>query len=161
MRAAENLGRFTVRTAYIGTATAGSVLTAANLNKAPGGWIGDVNTTSVQTGISTVTDLTSLTVTVTVGTSRRVKITGFVPGRQQTSGGLVKINIQEGATVLTSAYLTAGVAVFSIFTAQVVLTPSSGSHTYKLTAETSAGTFDTSPSAANPVSIVVEDLGPA
>ena len=55
-----------VRTAYAPVAS--TVLTAANLAKLPGGWIGDAQVTANQTGITTATDLTGLTVAVTAGT---------------------------------------------------------------------------------------------
>ena len=73
-----------VRTAY--DAVAGSTLTAANLDRYPGGWIGYAEATTGQTGISGAADLTSLSVTVTVGTSRRILAEGYgrrLPSRRR------------------------------------------------------------------------------
>ena len=48
--------------------------TATNMNKMAGGWIGYSSNSSDQTGITTATDLTSITVDVTVNTSRLIRV---------------------------------------------------------------------------------------
>jgi hypothetical protein len=44
---------------------------------------------------------------------------------------------------------------------RVVVTPSSGSNTYKLSGSTAAGTMDLNAAATQPAFILVEDLGPS
>lgn len=149
-----------VRTAY--APVAGAVLTATNLAKLPGGWIGYAEQTAVQTSITTLGDLTNLTVAVTVGTGRRIRISGFVSLAQSTTAGLAEVDIYEGATQLQRAYTpiqtTAG-QNFAILMPQVVLTPTSGAHTYNLKVATSAGSAVTNSSATTPSFILVEDIG--
>jgi len=127
-----------------------------------GGQLGYAQVVADQTGITTVTDLTGLSVVVIVATSRRIKISGHVFVLQNTSTGIPDGNFQEGATVLGrlgSDDLSAGQR--TVWDTSVVLTPSAGSHTYKLTASTSAGTLDVKASATNPAYILVEDIGAA
>lgn len=150
------------RTGYVATESALDVLTTTNFNKMPNGLIGYATTTSTQTGISSVTDLTSLSVTVTANTSRLFKITAYVVVFQQTSTGTVTLSIKESATTLGAgqkAVVASNAAIMHVTT--LVTAPSAGSHTYKLTLATSAGTVDTSSSAAQPAWIMVEDVGPS
>lgn len=149
------------RTAY--APVAGTAITAANHAKFPGGWIGYVEAVSAQTGITTgPTDLTSLTVSVTVGTSRRLTIQGSTGVQQISSQGLADLQIRNNAgTVLNRAQKT----IASGFTNQLqivsIQTPSSGSNTYKLSLGTSAGTIDTLSSSTQPAFLLVQDIGPS
>lgn len=145
-----------VRTAY--APVAASVLTAANLAKLPGGWIGDASVTANQTGITAITDLTGLTVTVTVGTGRRIEVEGWFQASQVTASGAITFVIAEGATLLQTAQLNFGVGLTPMYI-KCTLTPTSGAHTYKLQAATSAGTLSLLASATQPAQIVVKDLG--
>lgn len=150
-----------VRTAYAGAAVSGEVLTAANVNKIPGGWIGYATNTAAQTGVgTTATDLTNLTVTVTVDTSRRIRITGYVPIQQRTSAALSEVDIHEGATRLARHFASVAADQFDTMTPSVILTPTAGSHTYNLKMVTSAGTVDTVYGTDTIAFILVEDLGP-
>jgi hypothetical protein len=109
-----------------------------------------------QTGITTVTDLTDLTITVTVPTSgRRLFIHGHVDASGSTAN-LVELGIWEGATELQTTRMplngtggwTTGVDVFY---SSSTVTP--GSHTYKLRMATAAGggTCGTTVNATSPV----------
>jgi hypothetical protein len=141
---------------------AGDVLSAANMNLLPGGTVSVASTGSSQTGISAVTDLTSLSVTFTAVASRRYLITGLVNYRQRTSSGLVTVEIAyAGTTVLASCILSRaaddyGTAFFAMYHV-----PGAGSITYKLRAKTSAGTVDINPLGVStiPSMIIVEDVG--
>ena len=152
----------TVRTAYVATESAGDVLTATNFNRLPGGWIGYVQVTASQTGITTETDLTGLSVAVTVNTNRRLRIVGFV-GRlaQSAADTAFLLRIKEGATQLALTYgnasSTNGVTNGNV---SCVLTPTSGSHTYKMSLESTTST-NIEPTATNPAYLLVEDIGPA
>jgi len=152
-----------VRTAYVGTQSAGDTLSSANFTKLPGGWIGYAEVTADQTGISTgPTDLTSLTVTVTAGSSRRIRVTGYGRVIQQTSASAPQILIRDGSNnILQAAILNLASGSTAILCPSVVLTPSSGSNTYKLSGSVAAGTMDLEASSIQPAWILVEDLGPS
>lgn len=147
------------RTLY--TAVAGEVYTAANHAKHAKGWIGYNEVTASQTGITSATDLTGLSVTVTLPASRRIKVTGQATVTRTVADGQVLGRIQEGASALgVFAYHN---ALTEHSGGEVILTPSSGSHTYKLTLErqTGTGTVGIAPAAGNAAFILVEDIGPA
>lgn len=166
-----------VRTAYAGTAAEGDVYTAANHARMPGGWIGYAQVTAAQAlqdadsgGLET--DLTGLSVTVTVGTNRRIRITGsgVLAIDDPLANPVCVGNIREGVTVLGRwAYFDLNAASGLIFDRatlsferSVVLTPTAGAHTYKLTAWASAGAdMLLFAGATQPAFILVEDIGPA
>jgi len=153
----------TTRTGFPGTTSSGDVLHSADITKLPGGWIGYVEKTTSQTGISTITDITSLSVTVTVGTNRSILITGHFGTITTTATADVKGFIREGSTTL-------GTFVDDTITStgraggegSVFLQPTGGSHTYKLSMSVSAGTGDLAANATDPgpAWILVQDLGP-
>lgn len=149
------------RTAY--APVAGSVLTAANLAKMSPGWIGYAEVTAGQTPIAAAVDLTGLTVTVTVGTGRRIKITGQVFFSSTVTNDIAGLLILDGATQLNGSQVQLGLTGVGAVTAvaSAVVTPTSGSHTYKLQAVRSSGTgvVSTSASSAIPAFILVEDIG--
>lgn len=111
--------------------------------------------------VSTATDVTGLSVTVTVPSGgRRMKITAY--GAQFTTSGVagtaINAAIQEGATQLanntyrinTSNY---GVPMIAMYSA----VPTAGSHTYKVTmTQNAAGTMSLGASATTPAFILVE-----
>lgn len=150
-----------VRTAY--DPTAGEVLTATNLEKLAGGWIGYAEVTANQTATTEV-DVTGATVSVTVGPGRRIRISGTSWSQSTVANDEVLLRIKEGATVLqtrTTQVSAAGPAEpLDIF---AVLTPTTGAHTYKLTfgRNSGTGTITSFASATAPLFILVEDIGPA
>ena len=148
-----------VRTAYAGAAVSGEVLTAANVNKLPGGWIGYAEVTANQTGITAVTDLTGLSVAVTVGTSRRLRVTGFIH-IGNVAGSSISFAIKEGATTLQDAVANSVAGAVWTMAVHTVLTPTAGAHTYKLTLAGSSAT-DMLAATTYPAFILVEDIGPA
>lgn len=150
------------RTAY--APTAGEVLTAANLARLPGGWIGVSEATANQGSIGTTsTDLTNLSVAVTVGTSRRIRVSVFCNISMQTASNRALLRLQEGATQLAEARKDIVVDNHASFNVSVILTPTAGAHTYKITARVlNAGSSLTSEASSTaPAYILVEDLGPA
>jgi hypothetical protein len=156
-----------VRTAYPGTQAVGDVLTSANFTKLPGGWIGYAEVTANQAGIGTGgADLTGLTVTVTVGTSRRIKVTGFVRAWSQTvANARIAFRVQESTTILNEVVVEGSPVAGNAGDGNQVVwvaTPTSGSHTYKLTAGVlDTGTTTMNAAATYPAFILVEDIGPA
>ncbi len=128
----------------------------------PAGVLGYAEVTSGQSGITSVTDLTGLSVTVDVPAGRKVRVTGRGGVSQQTGAGVHRGRIQEGATVLQDwswGDLPAGERTHAM--GSVVVAPSSGSHTYKLTLDTSSGSTSLVAASDRPAFILVEDLGPA
>jgi hypothetical protein len=132
----------------------------------PRGELAYAQVTSVQGSITSEADLTGLSVTVSVGEGRRIKITGSCIARSTATGDRVDFRIKEGTTELkpdTRELGTANDAGRSGLHAEVVLSPSAGSHTYKLTLARGDGTGTVSMVAAAtaPAFILVEDIGPA
>jgi hypothetical protein len=155
------------RTGYVGTQASGDILTAANYTKLPNGWIGWSQATADQTGIEAQVSLTNMGVTVTVGTSRRLKISVQVTVRADDGETLRGLLWEDGTQLDWWARETAGVygpdgRIFSAFT---IRAPTSGSHTYFCTLENEAGVagtpLSTSASSTHPGWILVEDIGPA
>ncbi len=103
------------------------------------------STTSTST-ITTEVDIAGLSVTVTIPEGgRRLKLTANTKVFGSDTNTRPRINIKEGATELGRAIGVASpvVNVESALTAFAVITPSSGTHTYKVTGakETGTGSF--------------------
>lgn len=146
---------------FPGEIVTGELISAAELNSLPGGVLGYATRSTNHTGIASEFDLPGLSVAVTVAADRRIRITGHVLVRQRTSAGLVIGQIKE-STTLFGRYGIAQLATdeFNQFDASaVVVSPSEGAHTYKLTLQTDAGTVDTDATSARPHFILVEDIG--
>jgi hypothetical protein len=148
-----------VRTAY--DAVAGTILTATNLDRYPGGWIGYVEITANQTGISGQVDITSLTVTVTAGTTRRLLAEGYVRVTQQTTAAIDEVILLENGVAVNKTSLTRSASDTGMHQPRAVRTPSSGSNTYKLAGSVASGTIDIIATSAQPGFILVQDIGPA
>jgi hypothetical protein len=156
------------RVAFPGTAADGTTHTAADDNKLPGGWIGyaEVTSNSADFG-ATITDVAGLSVAVTVNSTRRIKVTANVNVEILSATEATNLYIREGTTILAmrKAGAPTGVAQWNL-TFFVILTPSSGSHTYKISAQRATGSGSHHIAAdANttygPSSILVTDIGPA
>ena len=144
-----------VRTAY--APTAGEVLTAVNLEKMAGGWIG------YDQIVADLTSATSLDVVssgaVTVGTGRRIRISGLVNMLKDATAGYVEVYIMEGATQHGLVYFTGAASSRGYGNPSVILQPSAGSHTYKLSYTCSLGAATAKAFAIGPAFIHVEDVG--
>lgn len=147
-------------------------------NGVAGGRIGYNSTTTAQ-AVSVETDLTTLSVTVTVNANRCIRVEGYVPIGGFGAGSADErsyVRIKEGSTEMTgdavferisSGSLINGVArPCAISGTSNFATPTAGSHTYKLTLEglttanaTTAAT--TAPATTRPAWIAVWDDGPA
>lgn len=157
----------TVRTAYVGTQAVGDVLTSANFTKLPGGWIGYVEVTANQGSITTEVDLTSLTLTVTVGSSRRLRIMGSMMFSSTVASDTAQCNLYDttsGSTKLSQSLVglvSAGQGAST--TVHCIITPASGSRSYKLTGRRGAGTGTLTMLAASdvPAFLMIQDIGPA
>lgn len=128
----------------------------------PSAQLGYAEVTANQTGISTETDLTGLTVTVTVPVGRKIRITGHCGevDNDATAGSVVG-RIKEGATTLgLFAANTLGASVAVCLDASVIITPTAGTHTYKLSLHKNvgAGTLTLGANSSQPAFILVEDI---
>lgn len=90
----------------------------------------EITSSFTRTGAGS-SDITGLTVTVTVG-SRPILVHVFAPQVVNSAAGLAAIALYEGATLLNSAYGPQG-AINGSLNPWVRLSPSAGSHTYKAT----------------------------
>lgn len=154
------------RTAFPGTATSGSTHLHTEDNSLPGGWIGFVEVTANQGSITTLTDLTGLSQAVTVNSNRKIRVSFNVSRVSSTvTGDAWKFHIREGSTTLaTSQSDIAGATIASGGGAMFWTgNPSSGSHTYKMSLERTAGTgtITMAASATEPAQLLIEDIGPS
>lgn len=95
-----------------------------------------------QGGITTVTDLTGLSVPFIVPTGRKIKAKLYVPQVFSTvASDRADIAIKEGATNIQTSYGSADVSAggWGGVIVERVLTPTTGSHTYKATLARGAG----------------------
>lgn len=116
--------------------------------------------TAAQTGISAETTLTFSSVTVSVPAGRRIKISSQVQLASSTTSGTSLLRIKEGATALQVAqgnYNTIGGNGWAL-RAEVVTTPTAGTHTYFLTVQGTAGTVDLNVGVGVVPYILVEDI---
>lgn len=126
--------------------------------------LGYAQVTADQTGITAETDLTGLSVTVSVGSGRRIRATASVLITGTVASDEFIVNIKEGATVLQRAAYDslsgAGSSRPTSIERSVSLTPSSGSHTYKLSLLRNQGTGSLTSAAGvtYPGFILVEDI---
>jgi hypothetical protein len=160
-----------VRDSYVGDQAAGSVLTAANFERLAGGWLGYAEVTASQIGIVAEADVAGLTVAPEVNDGRRIKVSAHVNLKYNSTTAesfRLLMHLKEGSTYLGGARFAGfsnGISDDPEVSASpfVILTPTAGVHTYKvaLARNLGTGTVETVSSATFPLSILVEDLGPA
>jgi hypothetical protein len=143
--------------------TAGDVHTAAEYNLLPRGVVGYASVTSNQTPITTIADLTSLTVTWTAVAARRYRITGQTLPQSTVTNDSVGLSITTSGNTVVARQDTGDMLanVPRGLTCQVVVVPGAGSTTYKLRMERQSGTGDVTNNATStiPSFILVEDIG--
>jgi hypothetical protein len=131
---------------YAVPGTSGNVLTSDGTNwtsaRAPSE-LGYTETSTATTGVTTITDLTGLSVAVTTTTAMTILIEGWIPQIVSTvATDRIDLSIREGSTALATSYATAGVSygVGGAYVRKRISAPSAGSHTYKLSLTRGAGT---------------------
>lgn len=147
-------------------AAVGNKITAAMLLRSfpwgvlPGGY---AEVQANQTPTTSLTDLTSLTVTITATGTRRIKLTGYGAIASTVNTDTVALFIREGGTTIAGAYVSVNASSGSGFNDLVIYSfvPTVGSHTYKLSAQRIAGSGTVSliASATNPAYLLAEDIG--
>lgn len=154
-----NLNVLTVDSAEIlGVKWAVPAVTAAT----PLGTLGYAQVVADQTGITTEVDLTGLSVAVTVGTGRRIEIIGSIGWFSTVADDTVLLAIKEGVDIHQFERDTGPVAGRADgMEKTVVLTPTAGAHTYKLSLrlETGTGTVTMQAGSNHPAFILVKDIG--
>lgn len=155
------------RTAVPGTLITNDIYTAAHVTSQPAGWLGYVEKLDLNQTVINETNVTGLSITVTVGTSRRIRIKACVTCRlDDPAPARANLRIKESTTALQSALGTQGtVSTVSVLTLmpEVILTPTAGSHTYTVSGQRDqgAGNLIMTSTANNPAYLLVEDIGPA
>lgn len=142
----------------------GDVQTASDLAGLPWGVMGYVNgSTSDQTGITTVADVTGLSVTFTAVSSRLYRTTLTVCVQQKTAGDTPNVYITDGSdTAKKAASATLDVDEISQALAIVLLeTGLSGSVTRKGRAAVGSGSVTVVGTQDRYPTIIVEDMGAA
>jgi len=133
-------------------ATAGDAL-----SKSVAGWYAEV--TANQTGITTQVDLTGLSVTITTVAGQRIRITAEIYGVGNTvATDATYLWLMEGATQLNGNGKILGSDTPNM-TISAVVTPSAGSHTYKLQmSRAGTGTVTMYAAATSPAYILAEAI---
>lgn len=158
------------RTGVPGTKSTGNTLTAADYNNLPGGSIGYARITAdSNTWSTTATAITGLSVTVTVGTSRRILIKAHGQIDVLDAAAACDIYLFEGATgFLRDRYGGGSGLAQDTMHLEHTLNPTAGAHTYFLKGDRVTGTsvqhIAASPDAGTgpgPAWIEVFDVGPA
>ena len=153
------------RVAGPGTFVTGSIHQHTEDNNMPGGLIGYATTSTNQGSITTMTDLTGLSQAVTVGANRAIRITGQLQ-LSSTATDLASLHIREGSTTLNMSRLAWSVANTgeTLHVEALVMAPSTGSHTYKLSVnrDSGSGTLTTAVSGTDrPGILLIHDDGPS
>lgn len=104
----------------------------------PGGY---AEPSTTQGGITALTDLTNLAVTVTTPLNRRIRISASVPLGSSIATDTFTLALREGSTVLQGAQeASTGNAQIMTFPLTKVFLGDGAVHTYKLSAQRSVGT---------------------
>lgn len=131
------------------------------------GILGYAEITSGDT-FTSITDIPNLTITFTAVANRRVKLEAYAPRVQNatTASMAATVFIRESSTTIQQAYVS---EVFSTPNGggnfahpTIVISPTAGSHTYKVSAARNAGsdTHILGAAATCPAYIMATDLGP-
>jgi len=130
----------------------------------PWGYIGSAEATSNQTGITAVTDLTSLSITWTAVSTRRYKFSWCVPVVSITADGVLTILLTNSSNTQqreTSSPQPGYSNQNNHITGFHIVSGLSGSTTWKLRGvKTVGGSMTINASATSPATFLLEDIGP-
>lgn len=152
------------RTSAIGTFNNGDNWSEAHIDSLPAGWLGWIERTSDQGSITTETDVSGVTLTVTLNASRRIRISAIGQHTATNADTVAQLTIKEGSTSIAydrSPTAFANVSYNNAMEPWRIITPSAGSHTYKLTIQrlVGTGTVTLVADTDRPVALLVEDVG--
>lgn len=141
-----------------------TALTSATIASGPLGSLGYAQTTSLSQSYTSIANVTGLTVTATVTSGHRIRISGCLGCTAADTTGNSTLYIRESTTKLATVnfYMTAtdGSGGSAAVPISAVVTPSAGSHTYVLSIERTTGTSCVATtSIITPAYILVEDVG--
>lgn len=144
----------------------GDLITEARLESFAQGWLGYIEVTSNQTvSTGTETDLTGLTLTITLTELRKLKITAHGLFNRSVADGVSVARIKEGSTELGrfSQHSPSSAGEFDLAEGSAIIAPSVGDHTYKCTVQrvTGSGNVVLTAAAGSPAWLLIEDLGAA
>ena len=149
--------------AELGVEPSGTYATVvARLNALPRGVVASASVTASQGSITTVTDLTGLSVSFTAEVGRKYRVTAAVEVLDSASSSVYVVSVKDGAFTL---HRSTGVNGHTGSVTNTIVTPPissyTGARTWKLTLERASGTgtLSTTPSATYPAHITVEDIG--
>lgn len=156
-----------VRTAWTPIAVSGELVEQADIRSIGGGAIGYATVTANQNvATSTVTDLTGLAVTVTVGASRLIRLSASCLLSRSVADGVTVGYFREGTTELGrwGQHSPSAATEFDWCAGWcLVVAPTEGTHTYKLSMNRATGTGNSTLNAAAGAAawFLVEDIGPS
>lgn len=145
-----------------GLATAGDVLTAANVNLLPRGRVAfQTNSTATNSGVSAAFADVGPTVTFTALANRRYRATVTI-SRIDSSVANTLVVVFADAASATLAYVgvvTVGAGSSTALSASYEITPAAGSYTVKIRASASSATAASFQSGGFSSYLIVEDMG--
>jgi hypothetical protein len=158
VRGTATMGAVVASTATFGDETiTGALTVTGGVTGAARGVLGYAEVVASSNG-ATPFDIPGLAVTVTVGAGRRIRISVDILQTSTVTSDTLQLQINEGATnlQLRNVLVTSSTSSFS-----VVKSPTTGSHTYKVTIARISGTGNPGQSsgATFPGFILVEDIG--
>lgn len=137
--------------------------TAWVLLNSPGGVLGFAQLAADVTGLSATaapgTDVAGLSVAVTVGAGRRLRLSVDLGVAHSTVGSVTFISFYEGSTLLFVRGLHMGAANTLGFSGSMALAPTAGAHTYKVAIHTTGGTVTLRGPSVGASYFMVEDIG--
>jgi len=152
------------RTSKAGSVGNAAYAQSADINALGGSLIQYDHQTSSTTGVTSVQDISTITFTAVGSRFLAVRVhIGLVV--QNTASGLVKVLLRDGSGNALGAFLNRNMAAAdrAECDAQIVLSPSAGSTTYKLSIQTSGGTVDANANSSDPgpLQFQIWDIGPS
>jgi hypothetical protein len=144
------------------TFVAGNILTAAQMNNLPFGVVGKAENTSLSQSVTTLTDLTSLSVTFTGVAGRLYRVEGRCLLRSTEGTNPGTLMVRNGSnTILQLHIIDCEIANIDYSAYVSSYLTATGSTTLKLSAQRQAGsgTFTASGGGTFPAQILVTDIG--
>jgi hypothetical protein len=143
--------------------TAGQVLTADQQNRFPRGVMGYASNNSLGQNVTTIADITGLSVTFTAVTNRLYRVEGICIFDSTIAGDAVALIIRDGSNTIQNLAITTLEIATQDYTSYVsTVITGSGSTTMKLAAQRQLGTGTITALAGGvfPAHILVTDIGP-